>query len=90
MNQAITLIKKIKSCRQETLVVKLEKENNLTTNCDTTAFEKVRKLIVGQIENSSTLEYLFNEDLKGNIYSELVRVKENVIQQEEIKELYSK
>ena len=68
LNQMVALTKKIKSCRQETLVAKLEKGNNLRINCSTTAFETVRKLIGSQIDNSSTLEYLSNEDLKGNIY----------------------
>ena len=60
----------------ETLVVELEKENNLRIHCSTTAFETVRKLIGSQTENSSTLEYISNKDLKGNIYSEVVKVKE--------------
>ena len=68
LNQPVALTKKIKSCRQETLIVKLEKVNNLRIHCSTTAFEIVRKLLESQIENSSTLEYLSNEDLKGSIY----------------------
>ena len=72
----VALTKKIRSCRQETLAVKLEEGNNLRIHCSTTAFETVRKVIGSQIENSSTLEYLSNEDLKGNIYSEVVKVKE--------------
>ena len=74
LNQTGALTKKIKSCRQEALVVKLEKGNNLRIHCSTTAFETVRKLIGSQIENTSTLEYLSNEGL--NIYSEVVKVKE--------------
>ena len=35
--------------------------------CSITAFETIRKLIGGQTENRSILEYLSNEDLKGNI-----------------------
>ena len=76
LNQTIDLTKKIKSCKQEILVVKLEKRNNLSIHCSTTAFETVRKIIWSQIENSFTLEYLSNEDLKGNIYKEVVKVKE--------------
>ena len=37
----------------------------------------------------NSLEYLFNEDLKENVHSELLRVKEILIQQVEVKELYS-
>ena len=49
-------------------MVKLEKGNNLRIQCGTSAFETVRKLIGSQIENSSTSEYLSNEDLKENAY----------------------
>ena len=45
LNQTIDLTKKIKSCKQEILVVKLEKRNNLSIHCNTTAFETVRKII---------------------------------------------
>ena len=76
LNQRVALTKKIKSCKQETLAVKLEKGKNLRIHCSTTAFETIRKLIESQIENSSTLEYISNEDLKGNMYSEVVKVKE--------------
>ena len=63
LNQAVALTKKIKSCRQEILVVKLVRGNNLRINCSTTASETVRKLIGSQIDNSSTVEYLSNADL---------------------------
>ena len=68
LNQTVALTKKIKSCRQDTLIVKLEKGNNLRIHCSTTALETVRKLIASKIGNSSTLEYLSNKGLKGNIY----------------------
>ena len=58
------------------MVVKLEKGNNLRTDCSTTAIETVRKVIGSHIENSSTLEYLSNEDMKGNIHNEVVKVNE--------------
>ena len=54
---------------------KISKKKYLTIHCCTTAFESVRKL-GDQIERSSTLEYLSNEDPKGNIYSEVVKVKQ--------------
>ena len=73
LSQTVALTKKTKSCRQETLVVNLEKGNNLRIHCSTTAFETVKKLIGSQIDNSSTLEYLSNEDLKGNIYIYIVK-----------------
>ena len=79
LNQMVALTKKIKSCRQDTLIVKLENGNNLRIHYTTTALETVRKLIASKIGNSSTLEYLSNKGLKGNIYihSEVVKVKEN-------------
>ena len=76
MNQTVVVTKKIKSCRQKTLVAKLKKGNNLRTHCSTSAFETAKKLIENKIDKSSTLKYLSNEDLKGNIYSEVVKVKE--------------
>ena len=83
LNQTVALTKKTKSCRQDTLIAKLEKGKNLRIHCSTTALETVRKLIASKIGNSSTLEYLSNKGLKGNIYiyiyihSEVVKVKEN-------------
>ena len=68
LNQTVALTKKIKSCRQEILVAKWEKGNNLRIRRSTTAFETVRKLIGSQIGNSSTLEYLSNKDVKENMY----------------------
>ena len=38
--------KKIKSCKDQSLVVKMEKGNNLRIYCSTTEFEKIRRQIV--------------------------------------------
>ena len=68
--------KKIKSCKDESLVVKMEKGNNLRIYCSTTAFEKVRRHIVRSIQENTNLEHIENEDQKGQVYSEILRVKD--------------
>lgn len=43
LNKNVLFIKKVKSDRQETLVVKLEKEEYLRIYCSATAFETVNR-----------------------------------------------
>ena len=45
MNEDAAVRKKIKTCNEKPLVVKLEKRNNLTIFCSTTAFEEVKQII---------------------------------------------
>ena len=45
INEKAAIQKKIKSCKDESLVVKMEKGNNLRIYCRTTAFEKIRRQI---------------------------------------------
>ena len=68
--------KKIKSCKDQSLVVKMEKGNNLTIYCSTTAFEVIRRQIVRSIQENTNLENIENEDQKGQVYSEILRVKD--------------
>ena len=68
--------KKIKSCKDESLVVKMEKGNNLRIYCSTTAFEKIRRQIVRSIRANINLEHIENQDQKGQVYSEILRVKD--------------
>ena len=68
--------KKIKSCKDESLVVKMEKGNNLRIYCSTTAFEKIRRQIVRSIQENTNLEHIENEDQKGQVYGEILRVKD--------------
>ena len=68
--------KKIKSCKDQSLVVKMEKGNNLRIYCSTTAFEEIRRQIVRSIQENTNLENIENEDQKGQVYSEILRVKD--------------
>ena len=50
-NEKTTVKKKIKSCREVPLQIKMEKGNNMRIFCSTTAFENIRKIIAEKIEN---------------------------------------
>ena len=76
MNEEAALRKKIKTCNEEALVLKLEKGNNLRIFCSTTAFEGVKEIIENTVRKSNKVEHLRNEDQGGRIYSESIRVKE--------------
>ena len=45
INEKTAIEKKIKSCREIPLQIKMEKGNNLRIFCSTTAFENIRKII---------------------------------------------
>ena len=64
LNEKAAIQKKIKSCKDQSLVVKMEKENNLRIYCSTTAFEKIRRQIVRSIQEKTSLEHIENEDQK--------------------------
>ena len=76
MNQEAAVRKKIKACNEESLVVKLEKGNNLRIFCSTTAFEGVKQIIENTVSKINKIEYIRNEDQEGRIYSESIRVRE--------------
>ena len=44
-NEEAEVRKKIKTCNEEPLVVKLEKGNNLKIFCSTTVFEELKQII---------------------------------------------
>ena len=75
-NEEAALRKKIKTCNEEALVLKLEKGNNLRIFCSTTAFGGVKEIIENTVRKSNKVEHLRNEDQGGRIYSESKRVKE--------------
>ena len=54
----------------------MEKGNNLRIYCSTTAFEEIRRQIVRSIQENTNLEHIENEDEKGQVYSEILRVKD--------------
>ena len=54
----------------------MEKGNNSTIYCSATAFEEIRRQIVRSIQENTNLEHIENEDQKGQVYSEILRVKD--------------
>ena len=76
MNEEAAVRKKIKTCNEEPLLVKLEKGNNLRIFCSTTAFEGVKQIIENTVSKINKIEYIRNEDQEGRIYSESIRVRE--------------
>ena len=54
----------------------MEKGNNLRIYCSTTAFEEIRRQIVRSIQENTNLEHIENEDQKGQVYGEILRVKD--------------
>ena len=55
-------------------MVKLEKGNNLRIRCSTTVFDPVYKTNRSPHRKWHNIE-IPNKDLKGNVYSELVKAK---------------
>ena len=53
MNEEAVVRKKIKTCNEEPLVVKLEKGNNLRVFCRATAFEGVKRSLKRQLAKST-------------------------------------
>ena len=51
MNEEAAIRKKIKTCYEEPLVVKLEKGNDLRIFCSTTAFEGVKQIIENTVKS---------------------------------------
>ena len=67
LNEKAAAQKKIQSCKDQSLIVKIEKGNNLRIYCSTTAFEKTRKQIVRSTQENANLEHIENEDQKGQV-----------------------
>ena len=57
MNEEAAVRKKIKTCNEEPLLVKLEKGNNLRIFCSTTAFEGVKQIIENSQQNQQNRIY---------------------------------
>ena len=58
LNEKAAIQKKIKSCKYQSLVVKMEKGNNIRIYCRTTAREKIRRQIVRIIKQNTNLEHV--------------------------------
>ena len=76
MNDEAAVRKKIKTCNEEPLVVKLEKGNNLRIFFSTTTFEGVKQIIENTVSKINKIEYIRNGDQERRIYSESIRVRE--------------
>ena len=76
MNEEAAGRKKIKTCSEERLVVKLEKEKNLRIFCSTAAFDGMKQIIENTVSKINKIKCARNEDQEGRIYSESIRVRE--------------
>ena len=52
INEKTAIKRKIKSCREALLEIKMEKGNNLIIFCSTTAFENIGKIIIETVANN--------------------------------------
>ena len=86
MNDEAAVRKKIKTCNEEPLVVKLEKGNNLRIFFSTTTFEGVKQIIENTVSKIIKIEYIRNKDQERRIYSESIRVREK---EQESSNIYS-
>ena len=76
INEKTAIKKKIKSCREVPLQIKMEKGNNLRIFCSTTAFEKIRKIIIETITSNYALDKTENRDISGKVVIETIKTKE--------------
>ena len=76
MNEEAASRKKIKTCNEEALVLKLEKINILRIFCSATAFEGVKEIIENTVRKSKRVEHSRNKDQEGRMYSESIRIKQ--------------
>ena len=73
INEKTAIKKKIKSCREVPLQIKMEKGNNLRIFCSTTAFEKIRKIIIETIASNYALDKTENRDISGKVVLEHIQ-----------------
>ena len=76
INERTTIKKKIKSCQEVPLQMKMGKGNNLRIFCSTTAFENIRKIILETIVSNYALEKTENRDTSGKFVIETIKTKE--------------
>ena len=68
--------KKIKSCREVPLEIKIEKGNKLRIFCSTTAFENIRKIIIETVASNYVLEMTENREISGKVVIQNIKTKE--------------
>ena len=76
INEKTAIKKKIKSCREVPLEIKMEKGNNLRIFCSTTAFENIRKIIIETVASNYVLEMTENKDISEKVIIETIKTKE--------------
>ena len=76
INEKTAIKKKIKSCREVPLQIKMEKGNNMRIFCNTTAFENIRKIIIETIASDYALEKAGSSDISGKVIIETIKTKE--------------
>ena len=84
MNKEVSVRKKIKTCNEEPLVVKREWEKNLRIFCSSTLFEEVKQIIENTVSKTKKIEHIRNEDQKGEIYSESIKVMKNELRRNQV------
>ena len=75
INEKTPIKKKIKSCREAPLQIKIEKGNNLRIFCSTTVFENIRKIIIETIASNYALEKAENRDISEKVVIETIKLK---------------
>ena len=76
INEKTAIKKKIKSCREVPLQIKMEKGNNLKIFCSTTTFENIRQMIIETISSNYGLEKTENRNISGKVVIETIKTKE--------------
>ena len=67
INEKWAIKKKIISCREVLLQVKMEKGNNLRIFCSTKAFEDIRKIIIETTASNYALQKTENRDISEKL-----------------------
>ena len=76
INEKTAIKKKIRSCREVPLQIKMEKGNNLIIFCSTTTFENIRQMVIETIASNYALEKTENRDISGKFVIETTKTKE--------------
>ena len=69
--------KKVKSCREVALEIKMETGNNQRISCSTTTFENIRKIIIETVASNYVLEKTKNRDIPWKGVIETIKTKES-------------
>ena len=76
INEEVAVRNKVKTYNKESLVVKLEKGNNLRLLCRTAAFGGVKQIIENKVSKINKIEHIRNGAQEGRVHTESIRVRE--------------